>query len=1163
MKKMLLARAIWLLLLLLLGATRSPAQLLHADGKRIVNDQGQEVLLRGMGLGGWMLQEGYMLQTEAFANPQYQIRAKIKSLVGDAQTQAFYDAWLENYITKRDVDSLAHWGFNSIRLPLHYNLFTAPIEEEPVAGQNTWRPKGFELTDRLLEWCKANHIYLILDLHATPGGQGKDAAISDYDPSKPGLWESEANRQKTVALWRRIAEHYANEPWIGGYDLINETNWNFTAGAGAQGCDEQTNTPLKALLTDITTAIREVDKQHIIYIEGNCFANNHNGLWPMSDNNVVLSFHKYWNYNDKASIQGMLDLSSRYNVPLWMGESGENSNPWHRAAIKLLEDNHIGWSWWTYKKVGLNTPLEVRKPASYQRLLDYWKGTGTQPSAAEASAALLALANNYKIENCFYHPDYIDAMFRQVQTPAATKAFKRYTLNPNTPLFAVDYDLGRNGAAYYDLDTATYHTNTNTYQAWNQGWSYRNDGVDIEGNSDAVTTGYSVGWISTGEWLQYTVQAPTTGLYDVQVRIASAGGGGQIRLTSNGVPLTKTVTLPSSGDWSKWASAEIKDLYLTAGANQLRLYVVNGGFNLNYLQFSAPHAATAAPQLVEAKTAEVGKSIVLTFNQALAAVSVPAGFSVKVNGTAATISAATQPAGSPQLLTLTLARPVTYGDVVTVSYNGTTVTNDTGVALAAFTDQPVTLDLANPATQKIIPGRLEAENLDVNEGVSTGGAADVGGGLQVGYLNPGDYFGYNVTVKETGTYQVDYRVASDNAGPNVINVSSVVNGKTTLLETLTVARTNGWQTWQTVSGKPFSLTAGDQQLRIDVVSGEFNLNWMQFRLTGVPAGTPLRLISGQTNEEGTAVLLTLNRPVAPTSVSVKGFGLLLNGTAATVSGATLNANQQLVLTLPQTITPTTVVKVSYDGAGDVKATTGEALQAFDAQFILNKVEVITNLIPGKIKAANFSVNSGLETENSSDTDGGLNVGHADPGDYLEYVVRVNQPGLYQVDYRVASESTAGAVKLQLMDSGTAQDLHTATFAVTGGWQTWRTFTAPTLVPLMAGRHVLRVLMQTSSFNLNWLEFKYQSTLSSKTAQAAAVLSVYPNPSQGSFRVRFEDARQQPARLVVRDLTGREVLVLRPVKNATELTVQHSLAKGVYLLEAELPNRSVVQKLVVE
>ena len=67
------------------------------------------------------------------------------------------------------------------------------------------------MTDDLLKWCAANKIYLILDLHAVPGGQGKDANISDYDPSKPSVWESEENQKKTVALWKKLAERYKNE----------------------------------------------------------------------------------------------------------------------------------------------------------------------------------------------------------------------------------------------------------------------------------------------------------------------------------------------------------------------------------------------------------------------------------------------------------------------------------------------------------------------------------------------------------------------------------------------------------------------------------------------------------------------------------------------------------------------------------------------------------------------------------------------------------------------------------------------------------------------------------------------------------------------------------------------------------------------------------------
>ena len=250
-------------LCIVLATHLSSAQYLHRSGKQIVDGTGKEVILRGMGLGGWMLQEGYMLETNSFANAQYQIRAKIVDVIGEANTVEFYDAWLANHCTKRDIDSLASWGFNSVRLPMHYNLYTLPIEKEPVAGQHTWLTKGFTMTDSLLKWCAANKIYLILDLHATPGGQGRDVAISDNDTSKPSLWESDANKQKTIALWKKLAERYANEPWIGGYDLINETNWNFTPGANQNGCAETTNAPLKQLLMDITTAIRQVDKNHI------------------------------------------------------------------------------------------------------------------------------------------------------------------------------------------------------------------------------------------------------------------------------------------------------------------------------------------------------------------------------------------------------------------------------------------------------------------------------------------------------------------------------------------------------------------------------------------------------------------------------------------------------------------------------------------------------------------------------------------------------------------------------------------------------------------------------------------------------------------------------------------------------------------------------------
>src|ERR1035437_3036881 len=118
---------------------------LKANGKKIENDKG-EVLLRGIGLGGWMLQEPYMLKLSGVVDTQSQFKAKVKELIGDEKTALFYNAWLSNDMRKADVDSLASWGFNSIRLPMHYNLFTLPVEQEPEVGKNTWLEKGFELT---------------------------------------------------------------------------------------------------------------------------------------------------------------------------------------------------------------------------------------------------------------------------------------------------------------------------------------------------------------------------------------------------------------------------------------------------------------------------------------------------------------------------------------------------------------------------------------------------------------------------------------------------------------------------------------------------------------------------------------------------------------------------------------------------------------------------------------------------------------------------------------------------------------------------------------------------------------------------------------------------------------------------------------------------------
>ena len=387
--------------LVMSGETLLSQGFLKTKGKEIVNEKGENVLLRGIGLGGWMLQEPYMFQLSEVAGTQTEIKSKISDLIGKKNCDEFYRRYLKNMISEKDIDSLRRWGFNSIRLPIHYNLFTLPVDEEPLSGQNTWLKTGFELTDNLISWCRKNKLYLILDLHAAPGGQGNDRPIADIDTLKPRLWESVANQDKTISLWKKLAGRYKDEEWIGGYDLINETNYKLDA-----------NESLKKLFYEITEEIRRVDVKHIIFIEGNQFANDYTGLTPPWDTNMVYSFHKYWNPTTYETIQKYLDMRAKYNVPLWMGESGENTNEWFRSAVNLFETNNIGWSWWTIKKIGSESSLmTISRPAGYQKVIDYWAGKGQKPSVAEANATFMELAENVKIEKCKVNYGVLEALF--------------------------------------------------------------------------------------------------------------------------------------------------------------------------------------------------------------------------------------------------------------------------------------------------------------------------------------------------------------------------------------------------------------------------------------------------------------------------------------------------------------------------------------------------------------------------------------------------------------------------------------------------------------------------------------------------------------------------------------------------------------------------------
>ena len=407
-----LPRLLTILLVVCLAPSASPARapgFVHADHQQIVDAQGNPLILRGLNLGGWMVQEGYMMGLSNL-KAQRVIRGRIAQIIGERKTETFYQSWRDNAVTRADIDAMAKWGFNSVRLPMHWNLFIKDTPGKAAKGGIVWNEEGFRRVDALIAWLKANDMVLILDLHAAPGGQGHDIAISDRNPRKPSLWDSPEDQRKMIALWSEIARRYKDEPTIAGYDLLNEPNWGFQDKTDKGGCRETGNEPLRELYERTIHAIRAIDANHMLIIEGNCWGNNYAGLLPVADRNTTLSFHKYWTPTTQESIEPFLRLREQYDMPLWNGESGENNNGWYARAVALQEKNGIGWAWWPLKKIGAGNPLEIEAGAGYRRLSAYLRGEGEKPPAKAAFAALMQLAADSRFDRNVHHRDVVDAL---------------------------------------------------------------------------------------------------------------------------------------------------------------------------------------------------------------------------------------------------------------------------------------------------------------------------------------------------------------------------------------------------------------------------------------------------------------------------------------------------------------------------------------------------------------------------------------------------------------------------------------------------------------------------------------------------------------------------------------------------------------------------------
>ena len=171
--------------------------------------------------------------------------------------------------------------------------------------------------------------------------------------------------------------------------------------------------------------------------------------------------------------------------------------------------------------------------------------------------------------------------------------FTKHIIRNGLVIKAVDYDLGREGYAYKDNDTARYqYASPSAPSAGNRGWSYRNDGVDIQAEGLQTQTrpgqqlDYHVFNIEDGEWLQYTVNVADGGKYTISLTIAAADSVGKISLFCNNKLIASNISVPATGGLTNWQTIELKNSSLPKGINQLRIVADKGGFNFSQMQFA-------------------------------------------------------------------------------------------------------------------------------------------------------------------------------------------------------------------------------------------------------------------------------------------------------------------------------------------------------------------------------------------------------------------------------------------------------------------------------------------------------------------------------------------------------------------------------------------------
>lgn len=357
-------------------AAVTDVKFLHAQGTNIVCGNNKTIALNGVNLGGHWIFEKWMSPLDSTVADDRTMKSILYNRFGSSKAEDLIKVYHDSWITESDFARIAKLGMNVVRMPIYDLNFM----DESGAYLSPSAP--FAELDRIVNLAWSYGLYTIIDMHGVPGSQNGEEHSGRKGSS--AYWKNTTAHSVACRLWEDIARHYAGNPAVAGYDLLNEPT-------GASGTTQWEADD------EFYRVIRKVDPHHMIIIEA---------VWGWSDlpdpakynwTNVVYEFHHYeWGKDSDAQIKAIDKVISnfekykKWSVPCYIGEFNffEHEAAW-KYGIEKFNEYGISWTTWAYKAThgspndswGIYDPKSgVEAPAipsletdSYETIAEKWR----------------------------------------------------------------------------------------------------------------------------------------------------------------------------------------------------------------------------------------------------------------------------------------------------------------------------------------------------------------------------------------------------------------------------------------------------------------------------------------------------------------------------------------------------------------------------------------------------------------------------------------------------------------------------------------------------------------------------------------------------------------------------------------------------------------------